>query len=206
MLMDELLPAIVRTFNLCVIECSRPPEGQTHSACTLRLLTPVPEWLASAFAAAPEAVPTLGETLPFLEHFLTQAEEVWYEGHPATGSSEPFVATVKGTEVLLRAVAIAQHDQRLIVLQRLLGDSDVRPMLQKARDQALELERVVRTVGTLHAPTAVIERDVTALLATSLSPEQQALVERLRQAAADTRAALSQLPQAPEKPRRKRRP
>ena len=108
--------------------------------------------------------------------------------------------------MLLRAVAIAQHDQRLIVLQRLLGDSDVRPMLQKARDQALELERVVRAVGTLHAPTAVIERDVTALLATSLSPEQQALVERLRQAAADTRAALSQLPQAPEKPRRKRRP
>lgn len=203
--MDDLLPAVVRTFNLCVIECSRPPEGETHRASTLRLLTPVPEWLASAFAAAPEAVPTLGETLPFLEHFLTQAEEVWYEGHPASGSSEPFVAVVNGTEVLLRAVAIAQHERRLIVLQRLVGAADVRPMLQKARDQALALERIVRTVGTLHAPAAAIERDVTALLATSLSAEQQALLERLRQAVADTRAALAELPQAPEKHRRKPR-
>jgi hypothetical protein len=203
MLMDELLSAVVRTFNLCVIECVRPPDGAACRASTLRFLTPVPDWLASAFAAAPEAVPTLGDTLPFLDHFLAQAEEVWYTGHPASGSSEPFAATVNGTEVLLRAVAIAQHDRRLIVLHRLLGDLDVRPMLQKARDQALELERVVRTVGTLHAPTEALERDITALLATQLSVEQQALVERLHTATADTRAALAVLPQPPQNQRRK---
>ncbi len=203
---DELLSAVVRTFNLCVIECSRPAEGAQTRQSSLRLLTPVPGWLASAFAAAPTAVPTLGDTLPFLDHFLMQAEEVWHEGHPASGSSEPFVATVNGTEVLLRAVAIAQHERRLIVLQRLTGAADVRPMLQRARDQALELERLVRRVGTLHGPAAAIDRHIKALLTTALSPEQQSLVEQLRQASADTNDALADLPQPPHSRPRTRTP
>jgi len=199
---DALLTALKRAFDLCIIDCSRPGSGEDARHSVLRLLTPVPDWLASAFAASSAAVPTLGETLPFLDHFLVQAEEVWHEGHPASATSEPFVATVNGTEVLLRAVAIAQHEHRLIVLQRLTGAADMRPMLQKAREQALELERLVQRAGTLHEPAAAIESATQALLATTLSPEQQGLVDRLSRASAELRGALTGLPAPP--PRRRR--
>lgn len=215
---DDILSALLRAFDLCVIECAhsmpsfapeqdaagdgQPGDGPATRHSELRLLTPVPDWLASAFAAAPAVVPTFGDALPFLDHFLVQAEAVWHEGHPASASSDPFVATINGTEVLLRAVAMTQHARRLIILQRLTGDADIRPMLQRAREQTLEHERLVQQVGRLHTPAAAIDRDVKELLAAALPADHQRLVERISQASSELQSAMAGLPSPPSRHRR----
>lgn len=213
---DDILSALLRVFDLCVIECApskpafdfsagRPDDGPTARHSVLRLLTPVPDWLASAFAAAPTEVPTFGDALPFLDHFLVQAEAVWHEGHPASATSGPFVATINGSEVLLRAVAIAQHEHRLVILQRLTGDADVRPILQRAREQTLAQERLIQQVGKVHAPAAAIDQGVKGLLAAALPTDYQHLVERLSQANAELQGSLASLPAPTSRHRRQAR-
>jgi hypothetical protein len=218
---DVVLSAVLRAFDLCVIECSptssafdvgrpgthedQPGEGPAARHASLRLLTPAPDWLISAFAAAPTVVPTFGDALPFLDHFLVQAEAVWHEGHPASASSDPFIATINGREHLLRAVAMNQHEQKLIILQRLTGDADHRPILQRAREQALEQEQLVQRVGTLHGPAAALDRDIKELLAMGSSPEHTHVVERLGASIAEVQGVLAGLPAPPSRHRRQSR-
>ena len=51
-----------------------------------------------------------------------------------TLESGPFVATVGGEDILLRASAITLAGRMLLVIEKLTGDADTRPMLQKARE------------------------------------------------------------------------
>jgi hypothetical protein len=77
-------------------------------------------------------------------------------------------------------------------------------MLQRAREQVLEQERLVRQIGALHPPCAAIDRDTKALLSASLSPDQHALAERLTKASADVQAVLATLPPPPRQRRQAR--
>ena len=196
----SLLTAVLRTLDLCVTErvASEPP--------ALRLLTPAPIWLAGVFdKVPPEAGQVLGTPIPFLDHFLPQADAVWHAGEETPVSSGPFTTTVEGEEVLVQATATCHNGRRLLLLRQLTGDADLRPMLQRARETVLEQERLVRQIGALHPPCAAIDRDTKALVAASLPPDQHALAERLTKASADVQAVLATLP-APPRQRRQARP
>ena len=197
---DVLLTALVRTLDLCVIEA----EGPAGTDAVLRLQTPAPGWLSAVFEAVPQEDGTLAGALPFLDHFLVQAAAAWHEGHPASASSGPFVAPTPGEDALIRAVAMTQDGRRLLILQRLSGDADLRPSLQRAREQTLEHEQLVKRIGGLHVPAAAFDRDVKALLAAALSPDQQRLVERLSQSSAEVQAVLATLPAPPRQRRQVR--
>ncbi|MEO6349497.1 MAG: hypothetical protein ABIP53_02510 [Candidatus Limnocylindrales bacterium] len=218
---EAVLTAVVRAFDLCVIEClppaspfdlgragagdSRPGQGPAARHSVLLLLTPRPDWLAGVFTIVQDDARTaLLGAVPFLDHFLVEAEAVWYEGHPASATSEPFVALVGGTDVLLRARAVTQHERRLLILQRLAGDADLRPMLQRAREQMLEHEQLVQRTSTLHAPAAAIDRQVRELLA-ALPAEHQGVVDRLSNSSAELQSALAGLPAPPSRHRRQAR-
>jgi len=187
-----LLTVLLRALDLCVIERvlskSRP----------LRLLTPAPLWLPV------EAGQELGAVTPFLDYFLPQAEAAWHEGQEMA-SSGPFAITVDGEEVLLLATAIRLHERRFLIVRRLTGDADLRPTLQRAREQVLGQERFVRQIGALHPLCASIDRDTRKLLAASLVPDHQLLLERLNKANADVQAVLATLPSPPSRHRRKAR-
>lgn len=193
---EELIRDLLRALGLAVIE--RLPNSAYH------LLTPAPDWLAAAFEAAPTgAQGTLGGALPFLDHFLHQADAAWHDRRAEPVTSGPFAATVGGEELLLRASAMSLHGRALLVVERLTGEADTRPILQKAREHLLDREQLERQVRQVHAPAAALARGVERLLATSLSAGQQAIATDLEKAAADLQAAMTPLPAPLPKGRRR---
>ncbi len=193
---DAFLSSVVRALDLAVVE--RLPNSAFH------LVTPAPGWLADVFETAPTgAQRTLGGALPFLDDFLVQADVAWRDGH--TASSGPFAATVGGTEHLLRATALTVEQRKLMVLERLSGEADTRPILQKAREQMLEHEELVRQIVAVHEPASRIDLGLKQLTETSLTPAQHDVLERVSRASAELQAALAPLPSLPPRLRRQAR-
>ena len=116
--------------------------------------------------------------------------------------SGPFAATVGDEELLLRATALIVDGRTLLVLERLTGDADTRPMLQKAREHMLEGEQLVRQVHAVFPPAREIDKTIASLRAAALSSDQQALVQTLYEANERLRDALAKLPAPPVRQRR----
>lgn len=187
---DMLLPDLFCALNLAVI--ARQPNH------TYIMVTPAPEWLSGAFATAPVGERnTLAGAFAFLDDFLRQANGAWDAGPHASIVSGPFSATVDGDELLLRASALTVGGQALLVLERLMGAADTRLMLQKARQHVLDGEQLARQAAKVHAPAAAIAETVALLRGTTLSSEQQTLVEQLAQASHELATAASTLPAPP---------
>jgi len=193
---DVPLSAVLRAFDVCVIEYATTPPK-------LRLLTPSTGWLVDVFGgSAADSAAGLGDATPFLENFMPDAEAAWHEGRDARATSGPFVVPTADGDVMLRALAITHDGRRLLMLQRLTGDADLRPMLQRAREQMLEQEKLVRQVGAVHGPAAAIERDLKELHSKGLPQEHHALVERLMRASTELQTAVATLPAPPSRHRR----
>lgn len=193
--MTDTLSQLFRALNLGVIE--RLPNGWFH------LLTVPPAWLEKALDEAPPGGrDSIDAAFPFLEDVIHQAIGAWGAGPHASIVCGPFAATVGGDDLLLRATALTVDGRTLLVLERLLGSADSRPMLQKAREHLLEHEQLVRQVTTLHAPVAAIERAVAQLAATTVSPEQARAMTALGEAQAALKTAMTGLPTPPTRTRR----
>jgi len=192
---DPVLEDLLAAIGIAVIE--RRADGSFHPIARL------PEWFDDLFdrgTYGPQA--TLAGALPFLDEFLPQADKAWRQRSGLLGSG-PIAVPIAGFEVLLRATAMSVGGRSLLVVERLTGDSDVRPILQKAREAELEHERVLKQVGEIRAPAATIAGTLDQLLATDLTIEQRGLVENLQHAAAASQAALEVLPATPRAHRRK---
>jgi hypothetical protein len=155
-------------------------------------LTPPPRWLTRFLSSAAEGAPiTIVQVFPFLAGFLTEAETFWREGTTRSMTSGPFAIDAAGGELLLRAWALNVGVNTLLVLARLQGEADTRPVLQKARDNALAHERLLRQVGATDAPLRELSRLAGELLAGDLTPAQRAVAENIGAAARRAQAALS---------------
>ena len=189
---DTVLQQLLRALDLVVIE--RLPNGSFH------LVTPAPGWLDRAFdAAAPGGRRTLEGAFPFLDDVIHQAIGAWQAGPHASIVCGPFAATVDGDELLLRATALTIDGRTLLVIDRLLGTADARPMLQKARERMLEGEALTRRVAALHALAADVNRAVSAMAAASVPVT---LIDPLNAANERLQSALRGLPTPPERQRR----
>lgn len=192
---DVLLADLLRVLELAVVE--RLPNTLYH------LVTPAPAWLSGAFAeAAQGSQRSLGAALPFLDHFLEQADAAWHRAPDGKAESGPFAATVGGEDLLLRATAITVQKRPLLIIERLTGDADTRPILQKAREHLLDREHLERQAGAVHAPAAAIAKAVAALDATSADPEVRTALDSLRAALSQLQAVVSVLPAPAPKGRR----
>lgn len=192
---DALLSAVFQALDLGVIERRRDS--------AFYMVTPPPAWLSQAFESAIGNTPgRIDGAMPFLDHFMQQAEAVWREGPPATIASGPFVAKLRHEEILINARAMTVQDRQVLVLQRLTGEADTRPLLQKAREQMLEHEQLVKRIATVHEPASAIDRGVKQLLGASLTAEQRAIVESLQSASAEVQSAMATLPTLPSRFRR----
>ena len=113
-----------------------------------RGLSALPDWLA-ALCGGPADVLTPGESMPFLENFLIDAELLWQRG--ATGRLRSGVwseATSDDGELFLEAIAIqARGDSSYLIIQR-LGEAfeERRELLQKARETTLRYSGLRREV------------------------------------------------------------
>jgi hypothetical protein len=196
MSVETMLVSVLRARGLALFE--RLPNRTYHP------FAPLPDWVPSVFdAAAPGGRGTLAGALPFLDDFLPLAEHAWERGGDETAQSGPFVAVVGSDELLLRAEASTVEGRKLLLVEHLTGEADTRPMLRKVRQNMLDAETVVRQVSELHAPAAVLDREIAQLAAMPLADHQPAIVARLRRANDQLRAALAHLPKPPDA--RKRR-
>lgn len=155
-------------------------------------LTPPPRWLTRFLSSAAEGAPiTLVQAFPFLSGFLTEAESFWRAGEKRSLSSGPFAVDDREGELLLRAYALNVGVNTLLVLARLQGEADTRPMLQKARDNALAHEHLLHQIGAAQAPLGEVSRLTKELLASDLATAPRAIAERLDAAARRAQDALS---------------
>jgi hypothetical protein len=155
-------------------------------------LTPPPRWLTRFLSSAAEGAPiTIVQAFPFLSGFLTEAESFWRDGTKRSMISGPFAVNGTDGELLLRAWALNVGVNTLLVLARLQGEADTRPVLQKARDNALAHERLLRQVSASEAPLRELSRLAGELLAGDLSAPQRAVAESIDAAARRVQAVLS---------------
>ncbi len=118
---------------------------------TFRLLTAAPAWLADLagerdpIAAARHP----GELSPFLEHFLTLAEEFWAVGEIGRWGSGPWEETSPaGRDWPLEATALRLRSGAALLLVRQIQDvfEERRRILTRAREHQLEYEALRREI------------------------------------------------------------
>jgi len=190
---QTLVESVLRALDVTVFEHTM--DGR------FRTLGTAPDWLEAALGVTPPRDPDADTRLPFLDHFLPQAWIAWHERHGARANSGPFAVQLGDDEALMRATALTVERRAILVIERLTGDHDMRPMLQKAREQMLAAEQLAREASAVHAPAAAIKRAVTALAAADLDPTSRVLVDALAAASNQLQAAAAALPKPP-KPRR----
>ena len=192
---DMLFPQLLRELNMAAFE--HLPSG------AFQLVSPSPGWLDKAFAETPKTGQyTLDEAFPFLEDVIRQARGAWKAGAHASIVFGPFATVVDEDDLLMRATAMTVEKRQLLVLERLLGAADTRPMLQKAREHLLANESLVRKVEALHAPATAIEQAAATLAAGATGHEQQAAIGAVESASAKLQSLLSDLPKPPVRKRR----
>ena len=191
---ETLFAHLFRALDLAIIE--RLSDG------LFRMLTPAPAWLDRAFEAAPAGSrDSIDGAFPFLEDVVHQARGAWSTDDTPQAYG-PFTASVGDQELLLRATALNVDGRTLLVIERLQGVADARPMLQKARERMLEGEQLVRQVHALHPPAREIDKSIASLRGAGLPPDQQPLVQALYEANERLRDALAKLPAPPMRQRR----
>jgi hypothetical protein len=170
---ETLFPHLFRALDLAIIE--RLSDGLFHADARAA-------WLDRAFDAAPAgARDSIDGAFPFLEDVVHQARAAW-KTDDTPQAYGPFTVSVGDQELLLRATALVVDGRTLLVIERLQGVADARPMLQKARERMLEGEQLVRQVHALHPPAREIDKSIASLRGAGLPPDQQALVQALYEA------------------------
>lgn len=192
---NDLLARLLRALDLVVVE--REPNH------TFYVLTPAPAWFTRAFDVAPAGEQNaLSGAFPFLDDFIQQAAGAWAAGPHASIVSGPFSVAADGEDLLLRATALTIDGRALLVLDRLTGAADARPMLQKARERMLEGEDLARRIAALQAPAASLDRAVAAIQGGDHEPGLRPLVADLHEASARLQDAISALTSPPARTQR----
>jgi len=190
---QTLVESVLRALDITVFEHTM--DGR------FRTLGTAPSWLEAALGVTPSEDPDAETRLPFLDHFLPQAWIAWHERHGARANSGPFAVQLGDEEALMRATAMTVERRAILIIERLTGENDTRPLLQTAREQMLAAEKLAREASAVHAPAAAVARAASALAAADLDPTSRVLVDALAAASTQLQTAVKGLPKPP-KPRR----
>lgn len=168
---EDLLPDLFRALELFAIE--RRPDS------SIVAITPPPSWLTPILDAAGHAPFRVGDSFPFLESFLRDAEVFWSEGAKGRIMSGVFTLVSGSDDLVLRASALNLRTRCVMVVEPLRGDADTRPLLQKARENKLEYERLARRIESVQSALSTISRLAAELGQTELTGAQRELAERI---------------------------
>jgi hypothetical protein len=133
---NPVYEAVLNRLGMVVME--RLPHG-----IFLRLGTqPPPSWFSHVVLAAnPNEAVTISEALPFVGHFMDEAEAFWREGRDGALRSEAFTVTdPSSAQIGLAATAVTVGHRSLLVLEMIPDFEERRRALQSARENALEHE------------------------------------------------------------------
>jgi hypothetical protein len=199
---DTVLADILARLDLVVFE--RLPED-----VFLRVgSAPPPAWFSRLFLHAAEDEPiTIAQALPFIEHFLGDAEDFWRQARDEQRlRSDPFtMADPSGGEIALVASAVVVGDRRFLIIESPYDFNERRRALQSAREHVLAHEEHVRRTGALLTPVAAARQLAEQLAASGLTPEQQQLAVGIVEQLASLSASIETLAPLPKGVSRRRR-
>ena len=156
----------------------------------------LPPWFVRAFRTAEDGHHvTLLDALPALDAFLVEASAFWDRATEGRLAGEPFLVTDgPNHEISVTATAAKLGGRRILLLQPEAGYTERQHILQRAREQALAHDRVVRRIQDLHRPIAELARQCDQLLTTEVSDDQRAMVGGIAAQVATVREILDDLP------------
>jgi hypothetical protein len=190
---NTLFEEVLSTLDLVVLE--RLPHG-----IFLRVSSaPAPAWFSHVIANAGENQPvTVAQALPFVGHFLDEAEFFWRQAQNGRLRSDPFtMKDASGAEVVLIASALVIGHRHLLVLESPADFEERRRALQSARETALEYEVHVRRTRGLLARIDAARALADQLANSGLSAAQQQLATEVGEQLTSLTTAVDELAPLP---------
>lgn len=186
---DSLLTDLSEVLDLVVLE--QLPGGFVQITAG-----PLPPWFVRAFRTADDGQHvTLLDALPALDAFLAEAGAFWDRSTEGRLAGEPFLVTdAPDHEVPVAATAVKFAGRRILLLQPDAGYAERQHTLQRAREQALAHEQVVRRIQDLHRPLAQLARLADQLSATELDASQRATIAAITDQVKALRQVVDDLP------------
>jgi hypothetical protein len=165
-----------------------------------------PEWFSRLYRTAGRGQPpTIAQSFPGLSSFLSEAEAFWDRQDGGRLDSGDFlIADASGREVPIAATAVALNGRRFLVIQRAAGFEDRQLLLQRAREQALRHEQVIKKVDSLRRPLATLVQLADELARPALSDRQREQVSSLKDHLLTMSGVLDELPRLPRAATRKK--
>ena len=190
---DSLLGTLVAILDIVVLE--RLYGGSFRQLGTER----PPSWFAQAFNSVdPHAPVTLVQAFPVLDSFLSEAEAFWQRTSYGRFDGEAFVVEgPDGENLPLSTIAVAIEGRHFLLIQRVAGFDDRQHILQRAREQALAHEGVVKQIDTMRAPVLRSTALTNELAASALDENQRQVVDQLGSELGHIAQSLDVLPKPP---------
>jgi hypothetical protein len=159
---------------------------------------PLPPWFVRVFIQAQNEGVTLTSVFPVLDSFLSDADQFWTSVGDGRLSSESFMATdSRGEELAIVATAVGTKGRRFLLMQPDASFPERQRVLQVAREQALEHERLVKQIQELRKPIASLAALAADLAAPPSAEAQRAQIERLASHVSTLQRIVAELPQGP---------
>jgi hypothetical protein len=159
---------------------------------------PLPPWFVRVFIQAQNEGVTLTSVFPVLDSFLSEADQFWTSIGDGRLSSEAFMATDSlGEELAIVATAVGARGRRFLLMQPDASFPERRRVLQIARDQALEQERLVKQIQELRKPIASLAALAADLPAAPPADAHRVQIERIATHVSTLQRIVGELPQAP---------
>jgi hypothetical protein len=159
---------------------------------------PLPPWFVRVFIQAQNEGVTLTSVFPVLDSFLAEADQFWTGAGDGRLSSEAFMATDSlGEELAIVATAVGARGRRFLLMQPDASFPERQRVLQIAREQALEQERLVKQIQELRKPVASLAALTADLPAAPSADAHRAQIERIATQVNTLQRIVGELPQAP---------
>ena len=168
---SSVLAKIFARLDMVVFE--RLPEGVFVRAGS----APPPAWFSAVFHdLRPDGPLTIAQLFPFLERFLSEAEDLWRQPSARRLRSDPFtMADASGNDVSLAASALVADDRHFLIIESPPELQALQLGLQRAREHALMHEDHVRRTGELQMRIDGAAQLAHELRSAGLSAEQERL-------------------------------
>jgi hypothetical protein len=191
---EPLLATLVSILDVVVLE-------RLHGGAFRQLGNqPSPSWFAETFHGADPGAPvTLLQAFPVLDSFLSEAEIFWERTRHGRLEGEAFVVAGPGGRNLpLATIAVALEGRHFLLLQRVAGFDDRQHILQRAREQVLAHELVVKRIDELRRPFGRLTGFAGELTAAAeLTESQRTLLAGIASEIDTIRQLLDELPKLP---------
>ena len=159
---------------------------------------PLPPWFVRVFIQAQNEGVTLTSVFPVLDSFLSDADQFWTSVGDGRLSSESFMATgSRGEELAIVATAVGTRGRRFLLMQPDASFPERQRVLQIAREQALEQERLVKQIQELRKPIASLAALAADLPAAPPADAHRVQIERIATHVSALQRIVGELPQAP---------